>query len=68
MLASLLSLDPAGGQPGDDLALEDQDENDQRHRDDHRGGHDVAPRDLELPAPDSSAIATGTVRCLLFER
>ena len=32
MLASLLSLDAAGGQAGDDLALEDKDEDDQRQR------------------------------------
>src|SRR5262245_16221089 len=43
-LLSLLTLDPAGGQPGDNLALEDKDESDQRQGDDHRSGHDDAPR------------------------
>src|SRR3990167_4215678 len=42
-----LSLDPAGGEPGDDLALEDEDEDDERHGDDDRGRHQDAPRYLE---------------------
>src|SRR6185312_13729300 len=33
-------LHAAGGQTGDDLALEDQDHDDQRDRDDRAGGHD----------------------------
>src|SRR3954468_3935038 len=37
-----LSLDRAGGQPGDDAALEDQHEDDDRHGDDHARGGDVA--------------------------
>ena len=46
-----LSLDATGGQAGDDLALEDQDKNDQRHGDDDRGRHDRPRRLLELARP-----------------
>src|SRR6201997_5009468 len=42
-----LALDGAGRQPGDDPALEEQHEDDDRDRDDHRGGGDRAGRDRE---------------------
>jgi adenylate cyclase len=40
------TLDRAGGQARHDGALEDQHQHDQRDRDDHRSGHDVAPGQL----------------------
>src|SRR4029453_10426896 len=46
--ALLLSLDRAGGQPGDDPALEDEHEDDDRDGDHHAGGGDRADRGLEL--------------------
>src|SRR5688572_3747520 len=42
-----LALHGAGGQPGDDLALEDEDERHHRDRHDHRGGGDGGGRLLE---------------------
>src|SRR4029450_842104 len=44
----LLSFDRAGGQPGDDSALEDEDEQDDRDGDDAAGRGDGADRGLEL--------------------
>src|SRR6188472_458327 len=43
-----LSLDGARGQAGDDPALEQQNEDDDRDGDDHRGGGDVPGRRREL--------------------
>src|SRR5687767_6442726 len=45
-----LALYAAGGEAGNDLALEDEDEDDERYGDDHRRRHDVAPRDFVLAA------------------
>src|SRR6056297_202020 len=42
------ALHGAGGEAGDDPALEDQHQDHDRHRHDHGGGHDVAPGQLEL--------------------
>src|SRR5215218_2739085 len=43
-IGGLLSLDGAGGEPGDDSALEDEYEDDDRHRHHNRGGGDAAGR------------------------
>src|SRR3954468_6146915 len=49
MVGRLLSaLDRARGQAGDDALLEEQDEDDQRHRDDDRGRRDRPEGDVEL--------------------
>ena len=45
-----LALDRARGEAGDDAPLEDQHEDDQRHRHDDRRGADRPERDLELLA------------------
>src|ERR1039457_3762942 len=45
-----LTLDRARCQPGDDPALEEQHEDDDRNGDDHRGGRDGAGRNRELRA------------------
>src|SRR5215213_4464594 len=47
-LTLTLSLHGAGREARDDLALEDEDEHHERHRDDDGGRHDGPPRDLEL--------------------
>src|SRR5690349_1704570 len=46
-----LALDRAGRQPGDDPALEEQHEDDDRDGDDHRGGRDGTGRNGEDRAP-----------------
>src|SRR5690606_32971795 len=60
-----LALDAAGGEPAHDLALEDEDENDERDRDDDRCGHDQPPRNFEArPAgqqPDRHRNRAGAV-------
>src|SRR4029450_3576541 len=47
----LLSFDRAGGETGDDSALEDEDEQDDRDGDDDAGRGDGADRGLELGGP-----------------
>ena len=58
-----LALDGAGGEAGDDPLLQDEDRDDQRQRDDHGRGHDLAPRQRNaLPVfPTNDVIASGTV-------
>ena len=43
-----LAFDRASGETSQDLALEDEDEHDERQRHQHRSGQDVAPGQLEL--------------------
>src|SRR5918994_2790151 len=50
-IATLLTLDGACGQPGDDAALEEQDEDDDRDRHDHGRRGDVPGRLSELGRP-----------------
>ena len=56
---SLSALDTAGGQAGHDLALEDQDEHDQRHGHDDRAAMMMPQGTSNDVAPLRSAIATG---------
>src|SRR5579872_5301815 len=44
----LLSLDSAGGEPGDEFPLHNHEQDDDRHRGDHTAGHQQIPADDEL--------------------
>src|SRR5689334_13378509 len=51
MAAMRSPLHCAGGETGDDLALEQQDDDDHRHGHDHRGGGELGERRVERVRP-----------------